>query len=178
VIHEIAHATVWVDGDASLNENLASFVGDQGAADFFRARGGDADPALARARQAKADSRIFNAELLALRDELARVYEACGKRSQKLAYKKAAVAGFRTRFRDEVRGRLSGDTYDWILDERIPLNNALLMTFVRYHGDEDVFAKIHASCGGELAETVRLLTRLAEADDPRAAMEAYAEKVE
>ena len=88
------------------------------------------------------------------------------------------MARFRQRFREEVQGRLSEGAYDWILDERVPLNNALLMTFVRYHGDEDVFAKIHAGCGGKLSETVRLLTRLAEADDPRAAMEAYAERVE
>lgn len=178
VIHEIAHATVWIDGDAAFNENLASFVGRQGAEDYFRARGGEDDPALARAREAKENSRIFNEEILALRDELVGVYEACGTRSAKIAYKKLAVARFRARFREEIQGRLSDDSFDWVLDERVPLNNALLLTVARYHGVEELFARIHAACGGDLAATVRLLVRLAEADDPRAAIEAYAERAE
>lgn len=31
VIHELTHATLYVDGDAEFNENLATFVGDRGA---------------------------------------------------------------------------------------------------------------------------------------------------
>jgi predicted aminopeptidase len=35
IIHEMAHATIYVKDSADLNENLASYIGDQGARDFL-----------------------------------------------------------------------------------------------------------------------------------------------
>jgi predicted aminopeptidase len=174
VIHELAHGTVWVPGDVELNENLAQFVGDQGAEDFFRRRGGEEDPALLEAARSREDARLVNAALADLRDDLARVYEASGPRAAKLAYKEQAIAAFRERYRIELRAQLSDDGYDWILRDEIELNNAVLLMFRRYHGDEDVFRALHERCGGDLAATVRALQEIAEADDPRAALEAAA----
>ena len=172
VIHEIAHATVWIDGDAEFNESLAQWVGDQGAVDYFLAKGGEDHPALQEARTSKADSRVFNEAIGELVEDLARVYESCGMRSQKIAYKHEAVQRFRERYTSELKATLSDDTYDWVLDERLELNNALLLTFRRYHGDEGLFRGLHEQLGGSLRDTVKALVRFAEEEDPRAALEA------
>src|SRR5690606_3911333 len=94
VIHELAHATVWVDHDAELNENLAQFIGTKGAEAFFLARGGKGDPALVEARAAARDSERFNAAMDELRAELERIYAASGERARKLELKEAAFERF------------------------------------------------------------------------------------
>ncbi len=174
VIHELAHSTVWVEGDVELNENLAQFIGDRGAEAFFLARGGPGDPALEEARQQKRDTVLFTHGVLELKEELARVYESTGLRSEKLAYKAGAFRRFRRRYLLEIRPHLSTDGYDWILRSDIELNNAILMTFARYHGEEDLFAALHERCGNDLAATIVALKEIAEEDDPRAALEARA----
>ena len=35
VIHESVHASLWIPGDVSFNENLASFVGYHGALAYY-----------------------------------------------------------------------------------------------------------------------------------------------
>lgn len=174
VIHELTHATVWIPGDVNLNENLATFVGEVGAREFFRARGGDEDPGLLQAARNREDSEVFNEAMNELREELARIYAASGPRARKLELKAAAVAGFRKRYRRELRPRLSDDGYDWILDERIQLNNALILQFRRYHGDQPLLEGLFLRCGERLPAFVLALQEIAEADDPRAALEAAA----
>lgn len=41
VIHELTHSTLYVKGDAQFNENLATFVGDEGAKYFLRYKYGE-----------------------------------------------------------------------------------------------------------------------------------------
>lgn len=173
IIHELAHATVWVDGDAELNENLASFVGEQGAQDFFRARAGEADPGLAEAARRARDGALVNAALGGLRDELSRIYEASGSRARKLELKQETFRRFRARFRDEVQPRLEGSDYEWVGEERVPFNNALVLAFARYHAEGDLFEALFAQHGGDLAATVRALKGLEDEDDPRAALRAW-----
>jgi predicted aminopeptidase len=174
IIHELTHTTVWVPGDVELNENLASFVGDRGAELFFRARGGEDDPALKQAQVRRREQTLFNEAMSDLREELARVYEASGKRSAKLAFKERAIARFRKRYAKELRPQLSDDTYDWVLSDEIELNNAVLLAFRRYHGDEALLTALYERCGESLAAFVGVLQELAGEEDPRAALEALA----
>jgi len=41
VIHELTHSTLYVKGDAQFNENLATFVGDEGAKLFLKQKYGE-----------------------------------------------------------------------------------------------------------------------------------------
>ena len=59
-----------VPGDVELNENLAQFIGDQGAEAFFRRRGGDQDPALLEAAQRRRDTQLMNAALADIQESI------------------------------------------------------------------------------------------------------------
>lgn len=145
VIHKLAHATVWVDQDAQLNENLAQFVGEKGAEAFFLARGGPDDPALVRARHEAEDSARFNAAMDELRDELERLYAASGSRERKLELREEAFARFRERFARDVQPLLHGQGYDGFATR--PLNNAWVLAFRRYHGEREAFEALFARLG-------------------------------
>lgn len=41
IIHELTHATLYIKGDGAFNENLATFVGDQGAYYYLRSKYGE-----------------------------------------------------------------------------------------------------------------------------------------
>lgn len=171
VIHELTHATVFIDGDAEFNETLATFVGQKGAEEFFLARGGAHDPALAAAREETRQKTIFNRELAALRDTLWRVYEASGGRDDKLRLKTEAIRAWKERFVREVKPQLTEGSYDYILEDRVEFNNAFLLAFERYHGDLDLFEELYEQEGRDLPATVRALEALAQEDEPRAALE-------
>lgn len=153
VIHEMTHTTVYAPGQADWNENMATFVGTEGARRFFLARGGPDDPGIAALDgHAVADAAAI-ASVRAVRDQLWRVYESSGPRAEKLA-RKAVLLG--------TGGRSE------------PLNNAHLLMVSRYHGDQELFAEVLRACGNDLPAMVAVLKRLAEEEDPRAATVAWA----
>jgi predicted aminopeptidase len=173
VVHELAHATVFIEADADFNETLATFVGVQGAKDLFRAQGGDDDPRLRALDDSAHDEGLLNEALKALRDELWRIYEASGARARKLALKEEAVARFRERFEREVRPRLRDtERFSYLRDPQVALNNAFLLQYARYHGDLGKFEALYRQCDQDLARTVEALEALAQESDPRAALEA------
>lgn len=169
VIHELAHATVWIPNEVQLNENLASFIGEEGARLYFLEQGGPDDPRLAVAAQSARDSEVFNEAMGVLRQELERIFESSGEQARKLELKTEAIARFRERYVAEVRPRLSDDRYDWVLE--VELNNAILLQFRRYHGELKLFQALYERCGKDLEALIQVLKEIAEADDPRAALQ-------
>ena len=170
ILHELTHATVFVEADADWNENLAEFVGNEGARRFFLARGGPEDPGLRALERRLRDEARIHVALLGLQQELWRVYEASGSREEKLAWKSALLARFRVRMLTEVAPRLTdpGAATAWA-DPRLPLNNAYLLAVARYHGDQELFRGLLARCGDDLPRLLELLAELEDEDEPRAA---------
>jgi predicted aminopeptidase len=168
ILHELAHATVYVVGDSDFNETLATFVGNQGAIDYFKSRGGENDPRLKRAAEDDHDDVIFGRAISDLRERLTKAYGSSLARDEKLKQKAAILRDFRVRYSKEIRPLLETDGYDWVL--RREINNALILALERYHGDLDVFAALHRKLGSNLHATVLALEEIARAEKPRAAL--------
>jgi predicted aminopeptidase len=162
----MAHATVYIKSDADFNENLATFVGNQGSIEYFKARGGPRDPRVQEAQEDEADDRAFQQELTQLRADLDAVYKSGATRAEKLARKASTFEAFKERYRKAVRPTLHSDDHDWVL--RRELNNALILAEDRYHADLDVFVKLHEKLGSNMRTTVAKLRELSDKDDPRA----------
>ncbi|GIV38136.1 MAG: aminopeptidase [Cyclobacteriaceae bacterium] len=64
IIHEMVHATLYVKDSADLNENLASFIGDRGAACFLKAKYGPSNPALVQYLEEDAEYRKLAGHIL------------------------------------------------------------------------------------------------------------------
>jgi predicted aminopeptidase len=178
VIHELTHATIYVD-DPEFNETLATFVGQQGAVDYFRARYGPGDPHLQAMRDEVHDDELFSSALRRLREDLRQIYQASGREETKLQLKQAAFARFRQRFEDEVRpGLRDQSSYTYVEDPEIELNNAFVLAFERYHGDLPLFYELHLRHGEDLRRTLATLRELSEERDPRTALARFTNREE
>lgn len=146
-LHEMAHATVFLPGQGDFNESLATLVGERGALAFLADRYGPGSAQVERARgrlsaEAEAarhiDAVVAELEALYARPDLSRP-DKLRLREEVFARGKAALP--RTPAADGWRAAR------W--------DNALLMNWRRYHGDERGLASLlDGRFGGDLAAFV------------------------
>jgi predicted aminopeptidase len=92
ILHELAHATLYVPGDSDFNESLASFVGRQGALEFVRWRFGQGSPVYDRTVQRTAAAERRDAAALDLFRRLDDLYRS-GTSTEDILDLREAVAG-------------------------------------------------------------------------------------
>ncbi len=166
VIHELVHATVYVPGDASFNEGLATFVGQEGAIRFFSTRDGDASPLAERARARVADQRALASALFALRTEISALYAAALPEDER--------ARRRAELDREARARIASLPLATIdapaLAASLALQDACLVLEDTYTADLPLYEAALARLGGDLPALVRAAREAASAQDARAAL--------
>jgi len=142
------HATVFVKGRVSFNEELAEFVGSEGARLYMESRYG-ADSAEYRAMFAsEADNKAFVALIQALIAELDALYTSDLDREHKLANKEAIINAAKERFAAEYDNFFSNDNYRGFA--KLPVNNAYLELYRLYHAEDNFFADLYERSGRNL----------------------------
>ncbi|MCA9774524.1 MAG: aminopeptidase, partial [Myxococcales bacterium] len=172
IIHELTHATLFVPGDVEFNENLATFVGNRGAVDFFVERDGPASPRARRVLDDQADAQRFGAFMRRMIDGLTAYYASGASREEKIAGREREFDHWRRRFTTEVVPELRGDRYGGFADAS--LNNAVILSLGAYYRDLGLFDRAYEVCGRDLPRLVRALVGLARAQ--KGAMAAGLEK--
>jgi len=181
IIHEQTHATLFVKDAVQFNEELATFMGWEGALAFLRERLGADSPEVREAVDHLADWRHFNEMLLALYGELDQAYrrasgtaDASEARTAAVQAKGRLVAAFnravaREPFRTEAFARFEG----------IPANNAYILAVVNYNQDLDLFYRLRDLLGGDLRRTfAEVVETVGGKGDPKAALQQKVESLE
>jgi predicted aminopeptidase len=166
LLHEQTHVTVYIEGDITFNENLATFVGYAGSLEFFKQKGDLKN--LKRARDQKQDQILvsqFTAELVA---QLNTLYGSDAGFDKKIKEKKKIFARARQRFRKYYKRRLKTDRYFYLGERRF--NNAIVSTMAIYNNEIEYFEKLYKQCESKLPRTVRALKELSEQEDPKATL--------
>lgn len=155
VIHEIAHNTLWVKGDAQFNESYASFVGYRGAEAFFAGRGDH--QTAARCAAIWRDEKRLSAFQASLEAELGRLYSSGLSRRAK-ALRRAEVFQWA---REVMAGPLheSLEVYSGKRLSRRPLNNAWLVAHRVYGTGLDELDEIYELENGNLRAGVHQIVR-------------------
>jgi predicted aminopeptidase len=161
LIHELVHATVFFADSADFNEGIATFIGQEGAVDFFAARGQGG-----RARALVEDERRVSEALLALRQAIGTLYAETGPGPERDARRAAFEA--ETRAELEALPLHEVDAAAVARDSR--LNDACLSISATYAADVPAYAARLSDLGGDLRRFVALTVESAEAEDPRAAI--------
>lgn len=161
VIHELAHATVWIPDKVSFNENLATFVGEVGALQFMRERHGRDAAAVRSMRARKSDQRTFNRFMHDVAEELQALYATERTYDEKLKEREVIFERAKNRF---YRLDLKTGAYSRFPQRR--LNNAVMMAYRTYHEKVDVFDRVYRALGQDLNAAVRLFKECESQPDP------------
>ena len=149
IIHEQTHATLFVKGQPDFNEELASFVGDEGAREWIRQRYGEHSREYRSAMDQRADAETWTGLLHGLAVELDAVYQGALSREEKLVRKAVIIDAFQARIAAERSTLFRTEAY------RVPgtpsINNALLSLYRLYTGDVPLLRSYwRERCGGDL----------------------------
>lgn len=136
IVHELTHATIFVKDSVSFNENLASFIGEQGARQFLELNYGEDSKELKNYLEAEGNGKKFTNHILEGTRKLDSLYQSFEddlKDEIKKQKKESLI--------DEICSRIdtisfSNDLYQDIFSQSKP-NNAYFMSFLRYHSAGD-----------------------------------------
>jgi predicted aminopeptidase len=158
VFHELSHQYLFVPGQVGFNESFATFVGRASAIRFFCTREGSG-PDSVRCQRAEArwrDYQRFSAFLQGFVDELERLYDdATLSYDEKVARREAVFASALERFDDDVFPTLEAIAFRGFRET--PLNNATLLSRIRYYNKLGAFDALLAGHDGDLSATLAFL---------------------
>jgi predicted aminopeptidase len=151
-IHEMVHQTVWIKGNVSFNESLASFIAQRGTRAYLAWRYGKDSPQMHLYQNMRADAVIFAEYIEALVERLKALYRQPISRQEKLRRRAQIFAEAKTAY-PKVFPRMKTPYYKRFFEYH-PLNNAVLLSFRRYHRDTSYFEQVLAAHGGDLRRMI------------------------
>lgn len=172
VIHELLHNTFYAAGQTPFNESFANFVGARGAESFFRSRG--QARAVELVSEGWADDKLLGAFWGTVYHALDSAYSRYPDDSlARLTARDSVFARARRSLLDDLAPRMR--TVPRSALQRITLDNAALMARRIYLTDLWLFDEVHRRSGGELRNTIRVVSRVVKGStDPYAALRRWA----
>jgi predicted aminopeptidase len=140
IIHELTHATLYVKSSVDFNENLASFVGDQGALRFLEYKFGKESKEYREYVNGRKDEEKYNKYMLysaARLDSLYSMFEKHPEAGDKESLKKQLLIDI-VKGVDKLQLR-NKKRYRRAADRTLTSKNAYFMMFIRYDSAQDLF---------------------------------------
>ena len=171
IIHEQTHATLFLKGQPDFNEEMATFVGDEGAFEWLRSTYGDDSREYRDALDARADSDLFVTMLQRLAARLEPVYASNLDRAEKLAEKQEIISEFKASLSDLRAAGFRTEDYSRL--DTIPLNNAYISLYRLYTSDVPLLRRWFTErCGSDLRRFMASMKALAAHGDVKAQIRA------
>lgn len=169
IIHEQTHATLFIKGQPQFNEELASFVGDEGAFEWMKEKYGAQSKEYLDAVDQDADSTTFIGLLHDLSTELDTVYMGQQSREEKLARKTEIIDDFQARLAGDLSKRFHTEGYRDL--GKLRLNNAYLSLYRLYSDDVPLLRSFwQQRCGSDLRRFMEAAIALSKKGDVKAQM--------
>jgi predicted aminopeptidase len=170
IIHELVHATVFIKGQVNFNEELAEFIGSEGAKLFITMRYGENSDEYRKMFNAKKDSKNYVAFIQELISELDVLYTSDIGREEKLAEKERIINAAKERFNANYDNLFSSDNYRRFSE--LPVNNAYLELFRLYHTEDNFYAELYERSGQQnLPAFISAAKKITKKGDPRLQLE-------
>lgn len=174
VIHELVHATVFVNSQPDFNEGVANFIGEEAVVLFYSqsaapdaaqaARNGAAsDGSTANPRARVDDDRLIARTLMSLRDEIAQLYAMQLPESERETRREALEASGRKK----LAGLVLTTRNAVPLSKTARINDACLAGQGTYVADTPGHRAVLEALGGNLERFIARLRSAARSEDPR-----------
>jgi predicted aminopeptidase len=160
IIHESAHATLFLKGENQFNEEFATFVGRKGAERHLAERYGADSEELESYRKQRHDSEVFAGFLRETAQRLEEVYSRNDlDRATRLESKHRILAERKVAYSALAEGELSGSVYAHF--EMALVNNAYLDLYRLYEEDLSLYQDYHDIVAkGDLRDFIEKLSAL------------------
>lgn len=165
ILHEMTHATIYFKGETDLNEQLATFIGNQGSIRFLTEKYGSDSKEVALARAYQEDELRFAKWIEEAYRRLSDFYSQPISREEKLKGREAIFESIRERF-ITIQEEFKTDCYKGF--ERKKFNNAVLMAHRRYLGGLNRWETLYEAMGRDLRKVVEFLKRAKASGDKNA----------
>lgn len=152
IIHELVHQTVWVKGSVSFNESLANFIGDKGTLAYLAWCHGVDSSRYQHYLDVRTDLGVFREYMLSIAARLESLYASPLSREEKLHQREQIFTAAKTDY-PTVFPRMKTARYRRYFERR-SLNNAIMLSFQRYHRDTAFFEEALAAHNGDLRQTI------------------------
>ena len=171
IIHELVHATVFIKGQANFNEELAEFIGSEGARIFTENRYGIDSDEYRQIYASDEDSKNYVAFIQELIAELEALYSANspGNKEELLAKKERIISAAKERFDAEYESRFSSANYRGFSE--LPVNNAYLELFRLYYTKDNFFKDLYERSGSSLPNFIKAAKAVKKGGNPREQLE-------
>jgi predicted aminopeptidase len=129
ILHEMTHATIYFKGQTDLNEQIATFVGNQGAIDFLIEKYGKGSEEVAEAIHCQEDDLLFSRWIDQACQELSDFYAREASRDERLKGREGLFRRLKEDFK-EMMASFKTESYKNF--EKVDINNAVLLAYRRY----------------------------------------------
>lgn len=163
VLHELTHATIYVEQHTDYNESLASFVGRAGSLQFLERRYGAESPEVESVRRQRADAAAFRDFLVGVTTQLDSLYTSGADRDVILRQREELFEQSKQQYR-ERRDQLGGSRYDGFLQWQV--NNARLLSYRRYNRSMDDFDRVLHLHDDDLSSALTVFVECGQSDQP------------
>jgi predicted aminopeptidase len=170
LIHETLHATVFLKGHAQFNEELAEFVGSEGARLYMEKTFGLDSPEYRAMLDSEADQAAFISFIQGLIAELDTLYQSAAGRDEKLQKKETIIKAAQKRFEENYETLFRSENYRGFSD--LPVNNAYLELYRLYYAGGGYLEDLYNRSGRDLPCFIAAAKTLTPRGDPRAQLEA------
>ncbi|MDR1444460.1 MAG: aminopeptidase [Treponema sp.] len=171
LIHELLHATVYLKNQAQFNEELAEFVGTEGARIYIERTYGGESPEYQAPDDSEADNRAYIAYLRGLIAELEELYRGEASREEKLAQKAEIIARSQERFEQDYDTLFKSGSYRGFSE--LPVNNAYLDLYRLYYEGSNFYRDLYEKSGRDLPRYIAAAKTLNSREkDPKGALTA------
>jgi len=162
ILHEMTHATIYFKGQTEFNEEMATFVGNQGAIDFLCKKYGKGSRKVVEAIDCQKDDLVFSQWIDQACQTLSQFYSSKMSRDEKLRGREELFQRLKEEFREKMA---CFKTEGYRNFEKVDMNNAALLAYRRYFHRLEKFQVLYEQLGADTRNVVEYFKTLQEKGD-------------
>jgi predicted aminopeptidase len=151
ILHEMTHASIYFKGQTDFNEQMATFVGNQGAIHFLIDKYGKGSKEVVEAIHNQEDDLLFSQWIDQACQRLSNFYAREISRNEKLRGREGLFQCLKEDFREKM---VSFKTEGYKNFEKVDINNAVFLAYRRYIHRLKNFQAIYEYFGNDLRRMI------------------------